>query len=366
MTEPVNDTAWRAVDFADLPGWAADRHDEAFAAFLRSAAVMAARPPATGTLGISGGDLAEIGRRALALGPLGGDDARRFFEDHFAPWIHGGDGAFLTAYFEPELPAARTPTARFAVPLYAPPSDLVEIAPGSVAGLDPALAFARRLPEGGYAEHPDRAAIEDGALAGRGLELAFVEDPVDAFFVHVQGSARLSFEDGSVARIAYAGKTGHPYTSIGRRLAERGDAGPEPLTADRLAAWLKADRTAGRALMRENRSFIFFQVVPDLDPALGALAAAGAQLTPGRSLAVDRRIHTFGVPIYLCAELPFGPDGAPRRFDRLMIAQDTGSAIVGPARGDVFVGTGTAAGVAAGRVRHRPEAFVVLKPRTNR
>jgi membrane-bound lytic murein transglycosylase A len=360
----VNEPAWQRLDFATLPGWADDAHEAAYAAFLRSAAVMAERPPKTRALGIDGGRLAAIGAAARAAGPLDRAAARAFFERHFEPVVQSRAAPFLTGYYEPVLAGSRERTARFTVPVYRRPDDLVEVdAATRPTDLDPALSFARREPGGRLVEHPDRPAIEDGALDGRNLELAFVEDPVDAFFVHVQGSARIDLQDGGTLRIAFDGKTGHPYTSIGRRLADLGLAGTEPLTADRLRAWLKADRDAGRALMRENRSYIFFRELPALDPTLGAIAAAGAPLTPGRSLAVDRTEHTFGTPIYLAGRLPLGPEGEEVAFERLMIAQDTGSAIVGPARGDIFVGCGEAAGMVAGRIRHRPTAFVLLRPR---
>jgi membrane-bound lytic murein transglycosylase A len=168
--------------------------------------------------------------------------------------------------------------------------------------------------------------------------------------------------EGGLLRVAYDGKTGHPYTSIGRLLVARGVAPAEQMTADRLRAWLEADAARGEALMRENRSFIFFRALEGLIDDLGAVAAAGVQITPGRSLAVDRLLHTFGSPIWLETDLPTGTGGAVEPLRRLMIAQDTGSAIVGPARGDFFYGLGDEAGRLAGLTRHQPERFVVLVP----
>ncbi|MEJ1159701.1 murein transglycosylase A [Prosthecomicrobium sp. N25] len=359
--------------FADLPGWAEDRHAEAMAAFRLTARHIAGAAPKSRTLadaafgpaGVDGEALARVARRLLAENPEGDAACRRFFETSFAPFrVRPTEGRpFLTGYYEPEVEGSPVRTGRFAVPLLARPDDLVDVNDRNrPAGMDPSFAFARRAPDG-LVPYFDRAEIEDGALAGRGLELVWLESPVDAFFIHVQGSARIRLPGRDPLRVAYDGKAGWPYTSIGRRLVERGVAPAEAMTADRLRAWLEADPAAGRALMRENRSYIFFKVLDGLDPALGAVAAAGVQLTPGRSLAVDRRLHTFGTPVFLDADLPFGPGGALAPVRRLMVAQDTGSAIVGPARGDVFVGCGPEAGVLAGYVRHEPRSFVVLVPR---
>lgn len=354
------------LPYAELPGWAEDRHGEAMAAFRLSAAALASDPPKTRALGIDAAALAAIAARARAEAPAGDAAARAFFETWFEPVrVEPVDGGpFLTGYFEPELEGSRVRTDRFRVPLLARPADLVELKDAArPAGFDPALSFARRRPDGGLEPHPDRAAIEEGALAGRGLELCWLESPVDAFFVHVQGSVRVALTDGGTLRLAYDGKAGWPYTSIGKALVERLGVAPETMTADVLKAWLEAHPEDSRALMRQNRSYVFFRVQDGLDPALGAVAAAGAQLTPGRSLAVDRRLHTFHTPVYLDADLPLGAGGARVPFRRLMVAQDTGSAILGPARGDVFVGSGPEAGRRAGLVRHAPRAFVLLRPR---
>jgi len=354
-----------ASDLVDLPGWRAAALAPSFAAFRRHAAVLVAAPPKTRALGVSSADLVAVAARALALPEvLDEAAARAFFEAHFTPHrVIPRDGApFLTGYFEPELEGSRTRTDRFGVPLLARPADLVDVdATNRPATIDPSHAFARAT-DAGLVPYFTRAEIEDGALAGRGLELVWLEDPVDAFFVHVQGSVRIRLADGGIMRLAYAAKAGHPYSSIGRIAIERGLIAAEEMTLDVLRAWLKAHPAEGRALMCENRSYVFFREQPDLDPDLGAVAAAGVPLTPGLSLAVDRTLHTFGTPIFVAADLPIGPDGAIEPFHRLMLAQDTGSAIVGAARGDVFVGLGPEAGRRAGRIRHTPSAFVVMVP----
>ena len=364
MSEPAADLL--PLAFADLPGWADAGHAAALAAFRRQARTWAERPPKTRALGIDGAALAAAGRAALALTGADDETARAFFEARFTPARivprHGEP--FLTGYFEPELAGSRRRGGRFAVPLLARPADLVDVDDTTrPADLDPSYAFARRTPQGDLVAYFDRGEIEDGALAGRGLELVFVEDPVDAFFVHVQGSVRIRLAEGGVMRLAYAAKAGHPYTSIAKRLIARGVATPETMTADVLRTWLETHPDEAVGLMRENRSYVFFAEQPDLEPDLGAVAAAKVQLTPGVSLAVDRTLHTFGTPIFLDADLPLGVDGTLVPVHRLMVAQDTGSAIVGAARGDVFVGLGEDAGRLAGLVRHRPRAFVALIPR---
>lgn len=348
------------IDFSDIEAWRDDDHAAALAAFIVGARKIAALPPKTRALGIDGAALQEIAGNALAMAsPQDKDAARRFFECRFAPHRIVTAG-FVTGYFEPELEASRTRGPRFSVPLYRRPGDLVDVDDANrPPGFDPEIRFARATPRG-IALYPDRAAIETGALAGQGLEIAFVESPVDAFFIHVQGSARLKLAEGGTLRIAFAAKSGHPYTSIGRLAVERGLLKRERADKDGLEAWLKQNPEAGRALMRENRSFIFFRET-ELDEDDGPLGAAGVPLTPLRSLAVDRTLHTFHTPVWVDAPELAAPRGdAP--FRRLMIAQDTGSAIVGPARGDIFFGSGAEAGSRAGRVRHKA-AMVALVPK---
>ncbi len=354
----------KPVAYADIEGWAEDDHSAALACFIRSSVSILDAAPATRGLGIAGENLPGPARLALALGHHpSAVEARAFFEANFTPLAIGADG-FVTGYFEPELHASRTPDTRFAVPIYAPPDDLVEVGEAAPPGWDPAMRFARR----GAAciePHFDRAAIETGALAGRELEIAFVEDAVDAFFMHVQGSARLRLRDGSTMRIGFAAKSGHPYPSIGRLAAQRGLLPAERADKDGLEVWLKANRAAGEALMRENRSFIFFRELGTLGDADGPLGAAGVPLTPGRSLAVDRNLMTFHMPIFVAAPMFAGLARGDRPFRRLMIAQDAGSAILGPARGDIFVGSGSAAGSIAGRIRHAAR-MIVLAPHDGR
>ena len=291
-----------SLAFSDLPGWQADNHAAAFAALRLSAAVRTEHPPKRRALGIDADALAAVLARAAALPEtLSAADARAFFEASFAPRavLAPSGRAFFTGYYEPEVTGSRRRTADFTVPLLARPDDLVEFDPADPPpGLDPGLRFARRS-EDGFSEYADRAAIMAGALAGRGLELVWLNDPVDAFFIHIQGAARVRLTDGSTMRLTYAAKTGHPYTPIGRVLVERGALAPGTATMPAIRAWLAANPGEAAAVMAENRSYIFFREAPVDDPALGPVAAAKVPLTPGRSLAVDRLIHSFHLPVWV-------------------------------------------------------------------
>jgi membrane-bound lytic murein transglycosylase A len=344
----------RPASFDELSGWADDDHGAALAAFRRGAEVLATHPPKTRTLGLDAAALgAAIARAARLPASVTRAEARVFFEREFTPALVTGD-AFFTGYYEPEVEGSRVATTEFAVPLYRAPDDLVEIEPGSVPGLDASFRFARAT-GAGLTEHPDRGAIMAGALAGRGLELLYLRDAVDAFFIHVQGAARIRLSDGTAMRVTYAAKSGHPYTAIGKVLIETGALKPGGVTMAAIRDWLAAHPAEAAGVMAKNRSFIFFRVAPVADDSAGPIAAAKVPLTAGRSLAVDRLIHTFHAPVFIETTLP---DRSAWR--RLMIAQDTGSAIVGPARGDIFFGSGDAAGEIAGAMQGRGRFFVLM------
>ena len=359
----VGDARLEPLSFAALAGWAQDDHAAAFAAFRRSCESLAAGAAVLRPAREPDRDLAAVCAAALAAAPVGADEARRFFEAHFAPFavIPPAGTGFLTGYYEPVFQGSRTPTEAYRVPLLARPDDLVTIPQGErLPGLDPVLQAARRTAEG-YEPYPDRAAIEDGALGRAARPIVYLREPGEAFIVQVQGSARIALADGIAMRVAYAGRNGHPYTSIGRILVEEGEIPREAMSLERLMGWLKDHPERARALMRRNRSYIFFREATELDPAEGPVGGAGIPLTAGRSLAVDRTLWAYGLPFWLEGELPTAP-GRSEPLQRLMIAQDTGSAIVGPARGDFYVGSGPQAGTRAGLLRH-PTRFVALLPR---
>lgn len=354
---------FKPVDFSDCPGWENDKHRQAFQAFLRSAQHVLQKPYKSGSLGITFAALEPIFTDSRETIVETDDQARRFFEKWFCPALIVPDetpNGFVTGFYEPEVVASPIRTGRFKIPFLKRPADLYDVDDSNRPPyLDPYLAFARETPAG-FVEYFDRKAIESGVLDGQGLEIAFVESPVDAFFIHVQGAARLKMTDGRLRRITYAAKTGHRFTGVGKILLDRGEIAPDKMSMQSIRAWLASHPDEAQALLWHNRSYIFFREADVEDESLGPIAAAKVPLTGGRSMAVDRLLHTFGTPFYIHAPdlKAFGGD----YFSRLMIAQDTGSAIVGPARGDLFAGSGDAAGEIAGTIRHNAD-FYALVPR---
>jgi membrane-bound lytic murein transglycosylase A len=286
---------------------------------------------------------------------------RRFIEAHFVPFLVEDatrpQGLF-TGYYEALARGSRRRHGPYQVPIYRKPADLV--------GFDGAVEARLGLRYGRYvAGEPrpyfSRAEIEDGALAGRGLELLFVDSPIDAFFIHIQGSGRVAMDDGSVVRLAYAAKSGRPYTAIGSVLYERGALSRDNLSMQALRDWLKGHPAETPEVLRRNQSFIFFREVSLEDPALGPPGAQHVQLTPRRSLAIDRAFWALGTPVWLdtAVTVPGSPD---RPFRMLMVAQDTGTAIRGAARGDVFFGADGEAATLAGYMKS-PGRMIVLLPK---
>jgi membrane-bound lytic murein transglycosylase A len=353
------------LSFTQIAGWRDDDHALAFAAFMRSAHRVVDTPPKQRHPAADVDALIAAAKRAIEAGPMTAGKARRFFEVNFQPSRIEADG-FVTGYYEPELAASLVRTGKFTVPLYRRPPDLIQVDDGNrPVGWDRQIRFGRRA-DTGIEPYFDRAAIEGGALAGKGLELAWLADPVDAYFVHIQGSARLRMAGGGLMRIAFDGKSGHAYTSIGKLAVELGYLSAAAADKAGLEAWLRQNPHDGRNLMQQNHSCIFFKQTPQISCEEGPVGAAGIPLTSGRSLAVDRTLMTFHTPVWVDAPEVPDPDAPPcaaaTHFRRLMIAQDTGSAIVGPARGDLFFGSGEEAGARAGRVRHNA-AMTLLLPR---
>lgn len=350
--------------FGDLPGWNEDDHLAAFEAFRRSAFHVLTKPYRTGSLGIDFNAFAPAYAEARTVAVPNRLQARAFFEHHFLPAqvrAENGAAGLVTGFYEPEVEASPVRTSHFSVPLLSRPADLIDIGDANrPPDMDPYLAFARRT-AGGPTEYPDRGAIERGALSGEGLEIAWLADKVDAFFIHVQGAARLAMTDGRLRRVTYAAKSGQRFTGPGKVLSEIGEIPLEKVTMQSIRAWFKAHPDRVDEILWRNRSYIFFREADVEDATLGPIAAAKVQLTPGRSIAVDRLLHTFGTPFHIDAPSLTAFDGGP--FRRLMIAQDTGSAITGPARGDLFAGSGDAAGEIAGVVRNAAD-FYALVPRS--
>lgn len=326
------------LSFADLPGWAEDDHAAALEAYRRTCR--------------RGSRVCTAAKRARETR---GEAPRLFFETWFQP-VEISRSGFLTGYFEPEVQASPEPTATHTTPLRRKPAGLVMKPDPAPAGWPEGVVAARRTATG-YEALPDREAIEAGALA-REQQLAIYLDPVDAFMIQVQGSARFRFPNGQLLRVGYDGKNGYPYTAIGKVLAAQENIPPAEMTADKLWAWLKANPDKAPAIMRANRSFVFFRLMKT-EVSHGPVGAAGVSLENGRSLAVDAKFWRYGTPVWLEGELP-KPEGGTTPLRRLTVAQDTGTAIVGDARGDLFFGSGDRAGAEASLVRH-PVRWVALR-----
>src|SRR4051795_9651530 len=355
--EPV---AWGAID-----GWAADDHAAAFATFLASCRALTASAKGARDTRPVYAPLVEVCRKARAAGALTGDVARKFFEEKFRAVriakLEETNG-FLTGYYEPIVEGSRTLTDDFKVPLYGRPRDLVHMGRKRKADSFPNSGrVVRRIARGKYVPYFDRAQIEDGALATRNLEICYLKDANDLLFVQIQGSARIRLTDGSVVRVNYDSHNGHPYTPVGRILIDRGIIAREEMSMDRIRKWMAENPEGGKELRRQNKSYVFFRTVglPEHEEARGA---QGVPLTAARSIAVDRALHVYGTPFFIGAELPIDSEVSATKFRRLMIAQDTGSAIVGPARADIYFGSGDEAGHIAGRVKNSAR-FTMLMPR---
>lgn len=366
MTEPAP-VRYEPVDYAALRRWADDDHLAALKAFQKSCGpvIAAARSgvfqgrsaPPPGLLSACDDAQRLEGKKVSRL------DARAFFENHFQPHRvrHAAAEGLLTGYYEPLIKGSRTPTAQFATPLYRRPPELVNLVDDSqrgAAGL--ALTHARKTSSGAIEPFATRRLIDEGHLAGRSLELIYLADPVEVFFLQIQGSGRVRLTDGTTIRVTYDGKNGHPYTSIGRYLIDKGIIPADRMSLDALARWLRTDTTRARDVMWQNASYVFFREMTGAE-AGSPVGVLKIPLTPGRSLAVDAGVHPIGTPVWVDAPQLVDALHAGT-FQRLMIAQDVGSAIRGPERGDIYFGSGHAAGKLAGVTKH-PGNLIVLLPR---
>jgi membrane-bound lytic murein transglycosylase A len=349
------------TDFATIAGWAEADQQGALTTFKRSCAEIEAVGHAFQRKVAYGGTrrdwLAVCGRVRTA------GDARRFFEESFTPLIvrdpERPQGLF-TGYYEPEAEGSLTAGGPYRVPLYAKPSDLVGFDASTAKRLG--LAYGRKV--GGKAQpYYTRREIEEGALEGQGLELVWLKDWADAFFMQVQGSGRVRLPDGRVMRLSYAAKTGLPYTAIGGVLVARGILTRDTASMQTIRAWMREHPKPARELMWENKSFVFFRQNTVDDPKLGPPGAQKVVLTPFHSLAVDRSLWMFGTPVWLDTQAPKGESGTLVPFRTLLVAQDTGTAIKGHARGDVFWGAGEDAALTAGQMKS-PGRMIVLLPKT--
>jgi membrane-bound lytic murein transglycosylase A len=333
------------LSFSALDGWEEDDHAAAFTTFLKSCrailnankTIRSARPLLAG--------LFKACERATAAGHLDGERARTFFESNFKPVrvMPGGQPeGFFTGYYETEVEGSRFPSDEYTVPVYAVPAETV-----------------RRKKSTVFSDL-DRTKIEDGALAGKDLEICYVKSPIDAFFAQIQGSTRVKLDNGKLLRLNYIASNGMPYTPIGKYLIDRGIVSKEEMSMDKIRDYMEANPEEGKALRRKNRSFVFFQETP-LRADDECIGAQGVPLTAGRSLAVDKRVHVYGTPIWIEAQLPVESEKPETKFRRLLFAQDTGSAIVGPARADIYFGHGQEISHIAGRIKQNGQ-FVMLMP----
>jgi membrane-bound lytic murein transglycosylase A len=283
--------------------------------------------------------------------------ARAFFEHWFVPVeISAGevkDGVF-TGYYEPELFASRTRHGVFQTPVYGTPDDLVSVDLGAFRPNLRGGRIAGKVEGGRLIPYAARAQIDKEGVP-RARILFYGNDPVTVFFLHIQGSGRVRFDDGSLARVSYAAQNGHIYTPIGRTLKLRGVLKSGEITMQGIGAWLRANPSAARQVMATDASYVFFKEEPIGDPALGAKGAEGVALTPGASLAVDTRLHALGVPVFVSTTLP---DAKPLRG--LLVAQDIGGAIRGPVRGDIFFGFGAEAERLAGAMNQTGRLYALL------
>ncbi|NML75503.1 murein transglycosylase A [Rhizobium sp. S-51] len=357
------DFRFTPVGFDALPGWREDDPSALLAALANCRRqIRDVKPYRTGSSGLSSADLLPLLDAAAVAHPASAAEARAFFEAECRPFLieqSNGNRGFVTAFYEPEVLVSDRPDAEFCFPFYRRPDDLVDLDESNrPAGLDVSYAFGLRTGQG-ISAYPDRRAIDEGYLEGRGLEIAWARSRVDVFYAHVQGAARLRYPDGGLKRITYAAKAGHPFSAIGRLLIDRGEITLDEVSMQTIRAWLAAHPEKVDEVLWHNRSYIFFREAEVEDISLGPIAAAKVPLVAGRSLAVDRLIHSFGYPFFIHSESLTRLDHG-RPFARLMLALDTGTAIVGPARGDIFTGSGDVAGERAGAVRDAADFYILV------
>ncbi|MDX2483483.1 MAG: murein transglycosylase A [Pseudodonghicola sp.] len=311
--EPVHEI----LDFDQLDGWSKDDHAAALAVFVQTCPDM------------DDPDWHNLCALAQQQQP---DSARAFFELFFRPvLIRDGADPLFTGYYEPELDGSRYPTARYRYPLYRMPPEAKQQSPWLTR----------------------RQILTSDVMDNRGLEIAWVDDPVELFFLQIQGSGRIRLSDGGALRVGYGGSNGHTYRSVGVELVRRGTYGAHQVSAQVIKNWVRRNPDAGRELLLHNPSYVFFREVSHVATHLGPLGAMNRSLTPLRSIAVDPDFVPLGAPVWL------EKDGAGK-MRRLMVAQDTGSAIKGAQRADVFFGTGDVAGQAAGQLRDHGRMLVLL------
>lgn len=345
--KPLQPAAWE-----DLPGWSDDDLRQAWPAFLQSCRGLAGKP--------QGGAWKRICEQARNVDSGAAEGVRRFFEEGFRPYaVTAADGktsGLITGYYEPLLRGSRERSAIYGNPVLGVPDDLLSIDLGDVYPELRHLRLRGRLQGNKVVPYYSRAEIVSRQEKGRQDPLLWVDDAVELFFLHVQGSGRVKLPDGRLVRLAYADQNGHPYQSIGRLLVERGDLKLEEASMQGIQAWGRANPNRLAELLNANPSYVFFRELPNSNE--GPAGSLGVPLTPERSLAVDPRTIPLGAPVFLATTRP----NSVRPLNRLMLAQDTGGAIKGAVRADFFWGFGKPAGENAGRMRQPGRMWVLLPP----
>jgi membrane-bound lytic murein transglycosylase A len=350
----------RPVTFSDLQGWTASDPRGALDAFALSCAVLTKKSDTDAMGGVGYAGTASDWRApcaALSAKPQSAADARAFLEAQFTP-VQVSAGAqeqgLFTGYYEPLLHASRVKHGAYQTPVYGLPDDLVSVDLGAFRPTLRGERIAGRVEGKHLVPYATRAEIDANGLPKSKI-LFYTDDPVTLFFLHVQGSGRAAFDDGTSERIAYAGTNGHIYTSIGRTLIKQGALKREDVSLQSERAWLLANPGAAQAVIESDESFVFFQEEPLGDAALGAVGAQGVALTPRASLAVDPRFHPLGAMFFVDTTMP---NAQP--FQNVLAAQDIGGAIRGPVRGDIFWGFGAEAEAIAGEMKQQGRLYVLL------
>lgn len=349
--QPSNDTLrLKATAFGDLPGWGASDTVAALSAFQRSCTVLMTKADGD-AMGPYGGTIADWRGACVEAAKTAPDKARDFFEAAFTPVeIAMGDNSQgrFTGYFEPQITGSRIKAGAFTIPVYGRPADLIDVDLGAFRPSLKGEKIAGRVEGTKLVPYASRGDIEAKGL--NAPVLFYTDDPVALFFLHIQGSGRVRFEDGSMMRVAYTAQNGQPYTAIGKTLIARG-VPKEGMSLQVIRAWLKAHPEEAQSVMNSDASYVFFALQPLGEPALGAKGAQGVPLTPLASLAIDTKFFGLGTPLYVAGPAPLG---------RLFIGQDTGGAIRGAIRGDVYFGYGPEAEAAAGGMNQMGAAFALF------
>jgi membrane-bound lytic murein transglycosylase A len=348
------------VEFDELTDWNTDSHVDALIAFKRSCGRFNNLPDdkAVGPNGVAG-TIADWRPICAAAVTVADKDASTFFETWFTPYLakdNDNPEGLFTGYYEAEIRASWSRNAEHKVPIFRVPDDVVKVDLGSFRDEWKGKKLVGRVVNGRLEPLPDRSQIDAGALDGKGLELIWASDPVDVFFLHIQGSGRAVMDDGQILRLGYAGQNGHPYVAIGRDLIERGAIPREHMSMQAIRKWLNENPDKSPEVMALNPSYVFFRILEKEGP----VGAQGVPLTPGRSLAVDLKFMPMGIPIWLDTTDPLETEKPLRR---LVVAQDTGGAIKGPVRGDLFWGFGGEAAAKAGAMKQAGRYYLLL-PKT--